>query len=235
MPLLSIVIPVYNERETIANVIQRVENAALPPGFSREIIIVNDGSTDGTAEALKPFESRYRVIHQRNTGKGGAVRTGFRIARGGYTIVQDADLEQDPNDFAKLLAPLLAGRADVVFGSRFAGKYLPRALIMNAHYLVNRFFTLTCNLLSGYRTTDMWTGYKMYSRRALDAILPRFTSNGIEFEPEITLLLAKLGFRIEDIPISYTPRWYTEGKKTNWKQALRSYVKMLCFAFRKIR
>ncbi|MBI4054037.1 MAG: glycosyltransferase family 2 protein [Candidatus Doudnabacteria bacterium] len=235
MPLLSVIIPVYNERELIRKVIARVEKALLPASFEREIIIVNDGSTDGTGEVLLSLEQKYQILHQKNTGKGGAVRAGFKLAKGDYIIVQDADLEQDPNDFQALLAPVMQGKADVAFGSRFLGKYLPQALTMNLHYLLNRFFTITCNLLSGYRTSDMWTGYKMYSRKALDAILPLFKSNGIEFEPEITILLSKLGFKIMDVPISYTPRWYAEGKKTNWKQAARSYVKMLGFVFRTIK
>lgn len=234
MTLLSIIVPVYNERRTIQEVVRRVE--AAPVSLMRkELIIVDDDSTDGTRQLLGQYEGRHTVVyHERNLGKGGAVRTGLRLAKGDYVIVQDADLEQEPKDFPGLLQPLLDGRADVVFGSRFSGQYLPRAFLMSAHYLVNRFFTLTCNLLSGYRTRDMWTGYKMYSRRALDAFLPHLRSNGIEFEPEITLLLAKLGFRIMDVPITYRPRWYAEGKKTNWKQALRAYVKMLGFAFRKV-
>jgi|SRR3989344_32740 len=234
MPLLSVIIPAYNERKTIAHVIERVEQATLPVGFQREIIVINDGSTDGTREALTPFESRYRIVHQKNTGKGGAVRAGFHIARGDYIIVQDADLEQDPNDFSNLLQPLLENKADVVFGSRFMGKYIPRKLIMNIHYLMNRFYTIVCNILSGYHTTDMWTGYKMYTRRALDAFLPYLTSDGVAFEPEIQILLAKLGFRIVDVPISYNPRWYAEGKKMNLRQALKPLIAMFGFALRRI-
>lgn len=234
MPRLSIIIPVYNEHATIAKVIERVERVALPVGFDREIIIINDGSTDGTRETLKPFENRFTVVHQKNTGKGGAARAGFHRAAGDYIIVQDADLEQDPNDFVKLLAPLLAGEADVVFGSRFMGKYIPRALIMNIHYLMNRFYTIVCNILSGYHTTDMWTGYKMYTRRALDAFLPHLTSDGVAFEPEIQILLSKLGFKIVDVPISYNPRWYAEGKKMNLRQAFKPMAKMFGFAMRRI-
>jgi glycosyltransferase involved in cell wall biosynthesis len=233
MPLLSVVIAVYNEADTIAEVIRRVEAVAIP-GFDIEIIVVNDGSTDGTAEQLAPFEAKHKVIHQANTGKGGAVRAGFQQTKGDFIIAQDADTEQDPNDFEALLQPLLRGEADVVFGSRFLGKYLPARTIMTVHYGINRFFTLVCNLLSGYRTTDMWTGYKMYSRKALDAILPLYRSDGIEFEPEVTILLGKLGFRITDVPISYVPRWYEEGKKTNWKHAVHSFVMMVSFAFRKV-
>lgn len=234
MPLLSIIIPVYNERRTIAKVIERVAAAKLPAGFSREMIIVNDGSTDGTKEVLKKFELEHQIIHQQNTGKGGATRTGFRRAKGDYIIVQDADLEQDPNDFSKLLEPILQGKTDVVFGSRFMGQYKPRSFTLNLHYFINKFFTVVCNVLSGYHTTDMWTGYKMYSRRSLDAFLPHLTSNGVAFEPEITILLAKLGFRITDVPISFNPRWYEEGKKMNWQQAIRSFYKMVGFAFRRI-
>ena len=233
MPLLSVVIAVYNEACTIEECTRRVEAVRIPD-FDVEIIIVNDGSTDDTAAHLKQFETTHTVIHQENMGKGGAVRTGFHKAKGDYIIVQDADAEQDPNDFEALLQPLLRGEADVVFGSRFLGKYLPSRTVMTVHYGINRFFTIVCNLLSGYRTTDMWTGYKMYSRKALDAILPLMTSDGIEFEPEVTILLGKLGFRITDVPISYVPRWYEEGKKTNWKQAVVSFVKMVSFAFRRV-
>jgi glycosyltransferase involved in cell wall biosynthesis len=234
MPRLSIIIPVYNEQDTIAKVITRVENAKLPAGFEREIIIINDGSRDGTKAALAPFEQKYTVIHQKNTGKGGATRAGFHLAKGDYIIVQDADLEQDPNDFSALLQPLLEHRVDVVFGSRFMGKYIPKALIMNIHYLMNRFYTIVCNILSGYHTTDMWTGYKMYTREALLAFLPHLTSDGVAFEPEIQILLSKLGFKIMDVPISYNPRWYAEGKKMNLRQAFKPMWKMFGFAMRRI-
>ncbi|MEK7630458.1 MAG: glycosyltransferase family 2 protein [Patescibacteria group bacterium] len=234
MPLLTIIIPVYNEEKTIAKVIERVKNARLPDGFERELIIINDGSKDGTAEALKPFESTHQVVHQKNTGKGGAVRRGFHMAKGDFIIVQDADLEQDPNDFANLLQPLLRKEVDVVFGSRFMGKYIPKKLIMNIHYLMNRLYTIVCNILSGYHTTDMWTGYKMYSRHALDAFLPHLTSDGVAFEPEIQILLSKLGFKIVDVPISYNPRWYAEGKKMNLRQAFKPMWKMFGFALRHI-
>lgn len=234
MPKLSIIIPVFNEKNTIAQVIERVENAVLPANFNREIIIINDGSTDGTREALAPFENHYTVVHQKNTGKGGATRAGFKLSHGDFIIVQDADLEQDPDDFSALLQPLLDHKADVVFGSRFMGKYIPKALIMNIHYLMNRFYTIVCNILSGYHTTDMWTGYKMYTRETLDAFLPYLTSDGVAFEPEIQILLSKLGFKIMDVPISYNPRWYAEGKKMNLRQAFKPMVSMFGFALRRI-
>lgn len=234
MPLLSIIIPVYNEAATVAQVLKRVEEARLPDGMAREIVVINDGSTDQTAEILKQFVGRHQVIHTSNTGKGGAVRKGFSLSLGDYVVVQDADLEQDPNDFPGLLAPIIKGEADVVFGSRFLGAYKPISLIMNVHYMSNKLFTHLTNLLTGYRTTDVWTGYKMYSRKSLNAVLPHLRSNGIEFELEITVLLSKFGMKVKDVPISYVPRWYQEGKKTNWKQALTSLRKLLGFYFRKV-
>ncbi len=233
MSLLSVVIAVYNEENTIEEVVRRVEAVSIPD-FDIEIIIVNDGSTDSTGERIAKYENTHTVIHQDNMGKGGAVRVGFRAAKGDYIIVQDADVEQNPNDFESLLKPLLSGDVDVVFGSRFLGKYLPKKTIMSVHFRINRFFTNVCNLISGYHTTDMWTGYKMYSREALDAVLPLLRSDGIEFEPEVTILLGKLGFKITDVPISYEPRWYDQGKKTNWKHAVYSFIKMVSFAFRKV-
>ena len=161
------------------------------------------------------------------------------IARARFALGADhggalVDAAQRLAQIATAADKIRLGKADVVFGSRFMGQYKPRSFIFNLHYLINKFFTIVCNVLSGYHTTDMWTGYKMYSRRALDAFLPYLTSNGVAFEPEITILLAKLGFRITDVPISFNPRWYEEGKKMNWKQAIRSFYKMVGFAFRKI-
>lgn len=234
MALLSILIPAYNEQASIATVIGRVQTCTLPAGFDREIIIVNDGSKDGTAEALAPFEGRHQVIHQKNTGKGGAVRGAFHLAKGDFIIVQDADLEQNPEDFIRLLDPILHGSADVVFGSRFLGEYQPRSFKMSAHYRANRLFSICTNLVSGLSTTDVWTGYKMYSRKALSAVLPHLQSNGIEFELEVAVLLGKLGLRVHDVPISYAPRWYDEGKKTNIWHAFTSLWKLVGFAFRRV-
>jgi len=234
MALLSVIIVVYNEHSTVEEVIRKVEAVSID-GMEKEILIVDDCSTDGTRDVLKKYEDCYEITyHPKNTGKGGAVRTGFSKAKGDYIIVQDADVEQNPQDFDSLLRPILIGMADVVFGSRFAGQYLPDSMVMSLHFKINRFFTVFSNLLTGYLTTDMWTGYKMYSRKAIDTILPHLTSDGIEIEPEVTILLSKFGFRVVDVPITYFPRWYDEGKKTNWKQAVRSLVKMIAFACRKI-
>lgn len=192
MPLLSIIVPVYNEELTILQVIERIQASKLPEGFEREIIIINDGSTDRTQSLLENYSERHTVIHSANTGKGGAVRKGFKLAKGDYIVVQDADLEQNPDDFGTLIQPISAGQADVVFGSRFLGAYRPISLLMNLHYLINKMFTWITNILTGYRTTDVWTGYKMYSRRALDAILPALTADGIEFELEVAVLLERV-------------------------------------------
>lgn len=234
MKLLSIIIPVYNEEKTIKQVIERIQEVRLPDGFDREIIVINDGSSDGTREILEEFSKSCSVIHSNNTGKGGAVRKGFALCRGDYIVVQDADLEQNPGDFESLILPILTGDADVVFGSRFLGAYRPLSLVMNLHYLTNKLFTFVTNTLTGYRSTDVWTGYKMYSRRALDSILPLLTSNGIEFELEVVVLLSKKGFKVFDVPISYMPRWYSDGKKTDWRQALVSFRELLKFSFRRI-
>lgn len=234
MPLLSIIVPVFNEERTVKQVIERIETSALPGGFDREIIIINDGSTDATPSIISEFADKHIVINSENTGKGGAVRKGFFCCKGDFIVIQDADLEQNPDDFGELIKPIVAGEADVVFGSRFLGTYRPLSLLMNLHYLTNKFFTHVTNVLTGYSTTDVWTGYKMYSRKALDGILPHLKSDGIEFELEVAVLLAKKGFRVKDVPISYVPRWYAEGKKTNWRQALVSLRRLFHFSMRKV-
>lgn len=234
MALISIIIPAYNEARTIEKVVRRVETSNLPEGFEREIIIINDGSTDQTRALLKQFEARHQILHTPNSGKGGAVRKGFAISHGDYVIVQDADLEQNPDEFPNLLAPILRGEADVVFGSRFMGTYRPKTFFMNFHSWINNFYTVFANFIMGYKTTDVWTGYKMYSRKALDAIMPHLRCNGIEFELEVAVLLGKCGMKVCDVPISYMPRWYDEGKKTTWTQAITSLRKLFGFYFRRI-
>lgn len=234
MPLLSIIIPAYNEERTIEEVVRRMETSTLPLDFTRELIVINDGSKDRTGEILKQFESAHQVLHVANTGKGGAVRKGFALAKGDFIIVKDADLEQDPEDIPAMLRPIITGRADVVFGSRFLGSYKPLSILMNAHYLANLFFTHASSIIMGYGTTDVWTGYKMYSRKALDAVFPHLRSDGIEFELEVAVLLGKFKLKVVDVPISYVPRWYDEGKKTDWKQGLTSLRKLIGFSFRKV-
>ncbi len=196
--MLSIIIPVYNERKTIERLLGAVEKSKLD-GLDKEIIIVDDYSTDGTREILTSFETKpkYRVFyHSQNRGKGAALRTGFQAARGKFIITQDADLEYDPQEYSMVIAPLIQNEADVVYGSRFKNKD-NIAKTMPSHYLGNRFLTVTSNILTGLALTDMETGYKAFSRDALDKILPKLESNRFGIEPELTAHIAKGKLRIK--------------------------------------
>jgi len=221
--MLSIVIPVYNERGTIREVIRRVEAV----GRDKEIIIVDDGSTDGTRDLLKKYEELegFKVIYQpRNGGKGRALRAGFEKAEGEIIIIQDADLEYNPQDYPVLLDPILDGRADVVYGSRFLGG--PHRVFFFWHYLGNKVLTTLSNILTNLCLTDMETGYKVFRRSILDSFT--LNSDRFGFEPEFTCKIARNKFRIYEVPISYSGRGYSEGKKIDWKDG----VAALWFIFR---
>ena len=221
--MLSIVIPVYNERGTIREVIRRVEAV----GRDKEIIIVDDGSTDGTRDLLKKYEELegFKVIYQpRNGGKGRALRAGFEKAEGEIIIIQDADLEYNPQDYPVLLDPILDGRADVVYGSRFLGG--PHRVFFFWHYLGNKVLTTLSNMLTDLCLTDMETGYKVFRRSILDSFT--LNSDRFGFEPEFTCKIARNKFRIYEVPISYSGRGYSEGKKIDWKDG----VAALWFIFR---
>tara|TARA_B100002003_G_scaffold237034_1_gene253656 strand:+ start:618 stop:1298 length:681 start_codon:yes stop_codon:yes gene_type:complete len=221
--MLSIVIPVYNERETIREVIRRVEAVDR----DKEIIIVDDGSTDGTRDLLKKYEELegFKVIYQpRNGGKGRALRAGFEKAEGEIIIIQDADLEYNPQDYPVLLDPILDGRADVVYGSRFLGG--PHRVFFFWHYLGNKVLTTLSNMLTDLCLTDMETGYKVFRRSILDSFT--LNSDRFGFEPEFTCKIARNKFRIYEVPISYSGRGYSEGKKIDWKDG----VAALWFIFR---
>ncbi len=220
MPKLSIIIPVFNERDTLESVILAVRQSRAF-GLEKEIIIVDDFSSDGTRDVvaeLKVKSEKLKVIYnEKNLGKGASVRRGLKEASGDFVIIQDADLEYDPNEYEKLLAPLRSG-ADVVYGSRFLG----RPFVWKTYYLANRFLTLLSNIFTGLKLTDMETCYKCFSRKALSEILPRLTANRFEIEPEITAVVARSGLSIKEVPISYFRRSYAEGKKIGFKDGLQA-------------
>jgi len=224
---LSVVVPVFNERQTIAEIIRRVQ--AVDVGMGKEIIVVDDGSTDGTREILQALAlpELKVVLHERNLGKGAALRSGFTEAGGDIVLVQDADLEYDPREYPRILGPILDGRADVVYGGRFLGG--PHRVLYFWHYVGNRFLTTFSNMLSNLNLTDMETCYKVFRREVLGKI--KLKSPRFGFEPEITMKLARLKCRVYEVPISYSGRDYAEGKKIGWKDGLAALFHLIRFRF----
>jgi len=224
---ISVVIPVYNEVTTIKEVISSV--MAAP--YDKEVIVIDDGSVDGTREILNELSSPGLQIisHERNRGKGAALRTGFGMATGDFVIIQDADLEYSPSDYPKLLKPLLDGRADVVYGSRFIGGDEHRTLFF-WHMVGNRLLTLFSNMLSNLNLTDMETCYKAFRREMLAQIT--IEEDRFGFEPEITAKMSKLGARIFEVGISYSGRTYSEGKKIGWQDGISAIRCIIKYNFR---
>jgi glycosyltransferase involved in cell wall biosynthesis len=223
---LSILMPVYNERATISTIIPRV--LAAEAGCSKQLVIVDDSSTDGTREWLQQLAAEGRpdisvVLHDRNQGKGAAIRTGLAHVTGDLVLIQDADLEYDPCDYPKLLEPLLRGQADVVYGNRFHGGV--HRVLYFWHSLGNQVLTFLSNLLTNLNLSDMEVGYKIFRADVLKRITLR--SNRFGFEPEVTAKVAKLGCRIYEVPIAYHGRTYAEGKKITWRDG---FAALWCLA-----
>ena len=228
MRKLSIVIAIYNEEKTLEEILKQIEAVNLQ-ALTKEIVLVDDGSTDKTRDILKNLENKYRVIyHEKNRGKGAAIQTGFSHITGDFIIIQDADLEYDPNEYSRLLKPLMDGKADVVYGSRFIGSDSHRVLYF-WHNLGNKFLTTLSNIFTDLNLTDMETCYKAFTKEAVAKILPRLTSNRFGIEPEITAQVAKNHLRIFEVGISYSGRTYTEGKKINWRDGLAAIWHIIKF------
>jgi len=226
MPKLSVVIPVYNERDYIQQVVERVKKVPI----DKEIIIVDDASTDGTREVLAELEQEDGIkvfYHQHNQGKGAALRTGFKHCQGEIVIIQDADLEYFPEEYPELIEPIEQGWAEVVYGTRFLGKR--HRVLFYHHYLANRFLTFLSNLFTNLNLTDMEVCYKVFRREVIQSI--PLKQNRFGFEPEITAKVARRGYRVFEVPVSYNGRSYQEGKKINWKDGLWALWCIFRYAF----
>jgi glycosyltransferase involved in cell wall biosynthesis len=223
---LSVIVPVFDERNTVVEIVRRMRAVQIPVDL--EIVIVDDGSTDGTRDVLRQLaDSTVRVVnHDVNRGKGTAIRTGLEHVTGDLVLVQDADLEYDPEDWTKLLAPIMRGKARVVYGSRFTGE---RRNMLFLHWVGNRFLSLVTNVLYNTTLSDMETCYKLFDRRLLDGITLR--AERFEFEPEVTAKILRQGVRIYEVPISYTGREFDEGKKITWRDGFIALWTLVKYRF----
>ena len=224
---LSIVMPVFNEKNTIEEIISRIQSVDI--GIKKEIILVDDCSNDGTREILEKIDQNNIKVyfHSKNQGKGAALQTGFSNVEGDIILIQDADLEYDPREYPRLLEPILDGRADAVYGSRFL--CAPHRVLFFWHYVGNKILTTLTNMTSNLNLTDIETCYKVFKKEILDKITLK--SKRFGFEPEITIKLAKLKCRIYEVPISYSGRDYSEGKKIRWKDGVSAIFHIFKYKF----
>ena len=228
MKKVSIIIPVFNEKNTIKALLEKVQNANFS-GLEKEIIMVDDCSNDGTTEILRELSKNYKVFfHEKNQGKGAAIRTAIKEATGDFVVIQDADLEYLPDDYDKLLPLLINNEADVVYGSRFKNQENSKNFILK-NKIANKFLTLLTNILYGAEITDMETCYKAFKRELIQSITIK--SNRFDFEPEITAKIMKRKARLKEVPISYFGRGHDEGKKINWKDGIHAILTLIKFRF----
>jgi glycosyltransferase involved in cell wall biosynthesis len=226
MQLLSVIIPVYNEKRSIASVLEQVLQQDVP-GWNMEVIVVDDGSTDGTRDILKNWEKKVTVIYQKkNGGKGSAVTAGFRAVNGDVVLIQDADLEYTPKDYPLLLAPFENERVMVVYGSRFLGAHLSTQFVYQQG---NKFVTLMTNILYNTNITDMETGFKVFRRDVIKRITIK--ARRFDMEPEITAKILKHGFQIYEVPISYYGRKFSDGKKLTWRDGVAALWTLIKYRF----
>jgi glycosyltransferase involved in cell wall biosynthesis len=227
---LSIIIPVYNESKTISQIVDRIKGVNV--GLKKEIIIVDDFSTDGTRDILKKMRGCRVVYHEKNMGKGAAVRTGIDNTSGDVILIQDADLEYDPSDYPKLIKQIKKG-SDVVYGSRLLGNKLQLfgygKTKIPSHYIGNKFLSLAMSIFYGKTLTDMETCYKVFRKSVVKGMILR--SNRFEIEPELTAKILKRGYKIYEVPISFRPRNFSEGKKINWRDGVKALYAIIKYRF----
>lgn len=222
---LSIVIPTYNEQSTLPVIIERV--MGVPLSLEKEIIVVDDGSTDGTAEVLAKIKNIKVLRNEKNQGKGAALRKGLAQVTGDIVVIQDADLEYDPGDYQRLLMPILEGRAEVVFGSRFRGE--TQRVLYFWHYVGNSLITIISNIFTNLNLSDVYTCYKVFSKEVVHRITPHLKSDRFNIEAELTARIAREGWRVYEVPINYFGRTYKEGKKIYWWDGIRAIYAILWF------